>query len=313
MNKGPVVAAVAVSGLVVTAVILAGAKGTTNKTPEPAPSPVTSPAAPVTTPDKGTAGSTAPLPIGLDITWHGQSCFVMRTPGGTTVLMDPVAYEIGYKPPTVKADVVTISHEHPDHNNLKMVEIAGSAAGGANVIRGLTDKGDWADVGNPSVGDVSISAVKTYHDDQQGKKFGKNAAFVFDINLPRGGKRRVVHLGDLGQQLDEKQLQALKPVDVLLVPVGGHYTIDGKGADKVVDAIAPRFVVMPMHYKTPSLTVKELGPVDPFLEGKKDRTVKVDGNNVEIQFGPFNFKAPGKVEGPDQITTPMIVVLKPGS
>ena len=246
------------------------------------------------------------------IRWHGQSCFVMRTPGGTTVLMDPVAYEVGYKPPTVKADLVTISHEHPDHNNLKMVEVAGSAAGGATVVHGLDEKGNWAAV-DQSVGDVHVSTVNTFHDDQKGKKFGKNAAFVFDVNLARGGKRRVVHLGDLGQQLDERQLAALRPVDILLVPVGGHYTIDPAGAGRVVEALAPRFVVVPMHYKTPSLLVKELGPVDAFLTGKEDRTVKVDGNNVEVQFGPFNFKAPGKVEGPDQLQTPMIVVLKPGS
>lgn len=306
MNSRPVIAAAAVSGLLVGAVLLVGAKGKPAKpTPTPAPSGVS-------TPDTGTAGSTAAAPIGLDITWHGQSCFVMRTPGGTTILMDPVAFEIGYKPPTVKADLVTISHEHPDHNNLKMVEIAGSAAGGATVVRGLTEKGDWAKV-SQSVGDVNVSTVNLYHDEVQGKKRGKNAAFVYDVTLARGGKRRVVHLGDLGHQLDEAQLAALKPVDVLLVPVGGHYTIDGAGANKVVEAIAPRFVVMPMHYKTPSLGIKELGPVDPFLAGKADRTVKVDGNNVEIQFGPFNFKAPGKVEGPDQLTTPMIVVLKPGS
>src|SRR5687768_16371417 len=118
MNKGPVVAAVAVSGLLVGAVLLAGAKSDSKKA-DPTPTP--SPAGAVATPEKGTAGSTAPAPIGLDITSHGQSCFVMRTPGGTTVLMDPVAYEIGYKPPTVTADVVTVSHEHPDHNNIKMV------------------------------------------------------------------------------------------------------------------------------------------------------------------------------------------------
>ena len=305
MKARPFIAAFAIALLLVVAVLLAGAGK--NKPVAATPTP-----APAETPGKDTAGSSAPLPVGLDITWHGQSCFTMRTPGGTTVLMDPVAFEIGYKPPTVKADLVTISHEHPDHNNLKMVEIAGNAAGGATVVRGLTEKGDWAVI-DQSVGDVHVTTVNTFHDDQQGKKFGKNAAFVFDVNLAQGGKRRLVHLGDLGQQLDEKQLAALKPVDVLLVPVGGHYTVDGKGADKVIAALAPRFVIVPMHYKTPSLTVKELGPVDPFLEGKTDRTVRVDGNNVEVQFGPFNFKAPGKIEGPDQMQTPMIVVLKPGS
>ena len=269
------------------------------------------PAAAVETPPKGAAGSTAENPTGLDITWHGQSCFVMRTPGGQTVLMDPVAYEIGYKPPTVKADLVTISHEHPDHNNLKMVEVAGVAAGGANVIRGLAKDGDWAKVEEQSVGDVNVKTVPTYHDEVKGKKRGKNVAFVFDVSLEKGGKRRVVHLGDLGHTLDKEQIAALKPVDVLLVPVGGHYTIDAKAAQRVVDQLSPRFVIVPMHYKTPQLVIKELAGVDKFLEGKKDRTVKVDGNNVEVQFGPFNLKAPGKVEGPDEMTTPMILVLEP--
>src|SRR5437868_13863814 len=111
MNSKPVLASIAVSGIVVVAVLLAGAKGANSgsKTPEPTPTP----AAPVNTPDKGTAGSTAPLPIGLDITWHGQSCFVMRTPGGTTILMDPVAYEIAYMPPTAKADVARMRHQQP--------------------------------------------------------------------------------------------------------------------------------------------------------------------------------------------------------
>jgi len=249
-------------------------------------------------------------PSGLEITWHGQSCFVMRTPGGKTVLMDPVAYNIGYQPPTVKADLVTISHEHPDHNNLKMVQAAGVAGGEARVVRGLKADGDWAAV-SESVGDVSVRTVNTFHDDQQGAKFGKNAAFVFDVDLPRGGKRRVVHLGDLGQQLTDEQLQALRPVDVLLVPVGGHYTIDATGADSVVKAIAPRFVILPMHYKTAQLTIQELAGLDPFLAGKAEQTVKVAGNRVEVQFGPFNVTAPGKIEGPDQMSTPMIVVLQP--
>lgn len=277
-----------------------------SKKPQPTPTPV----APVATPDKSAAGSTAPAPKGIEITWHGQSCFVMRTPSGTTVLMDPVAYEIGYKPPTVKADLVTISHEHPDHNNLKMVEIAGVAAGGANVVRGLTDKGDWAKI-EQSVGDVRVTTVNTYHDEVQGKKRGKNAAFVFDVTLEKS-KRRIVHLGDLGQQLDEKQIAALGKVDVLLVPVGGHYTIDAAGADKVIDAIGPRFVVVPMHYKTPQLAIKELAPADAFLKGKENRTLKVAGDAFELSFDPFEFNAPGKVDGPPALEEmPIVVVLTP--
>ena len=288
--------------------LLAGCSSGNAADPKPKPTPT--PAAPVVTPDKAAAGSTAPAPKGLEITWHGQSCFVMRTPGGTTVLMDPVAYEIGYKPPTVKADLVTISHEHPDHNNLKMVEVAGVAAGGANVVRGLTEKGDWAKV-DQSVGDVRVTTVSTFHDEAQGKKRGKNAAFVFDVTLAKS-KRRIVHLGDLGHPLDEKQLAALGKVDVLLVPVGGHYTIDAAGADEVIEAVGPRFVVVPMHYKTPQLAIKELAAPDAFLKGKESRTLKVAANSFELTFDPFEFNAPGKVDGPPALEEmPIVVVLTP--
>jgi len=259
----------------------------------PVASPVASPiSSAVSTPEAGTAGSTVSAPSGLEITWHGQSCFMMRTPGKTTVLMDPVAYEIGYKPPTVKADLVTISHEHPDHNNLKMVEVAGAAAGGAEVIRGLTKDG-WADV-DESVGDVHVTTVHSFHDDAKGKKFGRNTIFVFDV-----AGRRVAHLGDLGQQLDPDQLKALGTVDVLMIPVGGHYTIDAAGANKVIAAVKPRYVIFPMHYKTPALKIRELVSAEEFLAGKKN-VVKVDSSTYTVP-GTSDATPPAE---------PSIVVLK---
>ena len=228
----------------------------------------------VTTPEAGTAGSTVAAPNGLEITWHGQSCFMMRTPGKTTVLMDPVPLEIGYKPPTVKADLVTISHEHPDHNNVKMVEVAGAAAGGAEVLRGLTKDG-WAEI-DESVGDVHVSTVHSFHDAEQGKKFGRNAIFIFDV-----AGRRVVHLGDLGQQLTPEQLKALGTVDVLMIPIGGHYTLDAAGANQVIAAIKPRYVVLPMHYKTPALKIRELTPPEAFLADRSG-VLRVDGNSYTV-------------------------------
>ena len=246
--------------------------------PAPAASPAAAAPSPtattVTTPEAGTAGSTVAAPSGLAITWHGQSCFMMRTPGKTTVLMDPVAFEIGYRPPTVKADLVTISHEHPDHNNLKMVEVAGAAAGGAEVIRGLTKDG-WADV-DESVGDVHVTSVHVFHDEEQGKKFGRNTIFVFDV-----AGRRVVHLGDLGHQLSPEQVKALGTVDVLMIPIGGHYTIDATGANKVIAALKPRYVIFPMHYKTPQLKIRELVSAEEFLAGKKN-VVKVETNTYLV-------------------------------
>ncbi len=267
------------NALLATALLLASS-GVRLAAPAAEAAPVRSPVAAataVTTPETGTAGSTVQAPAGLEITWHGQSCFMMRTPGKTTVLMDPVAYEIGYKPPTVKADLVTISHEHPDHNNLKMVEVAGAAAGGAEILRGLTKDG-WAEV-DESVGDVHVTTVRSFHDDQQGKKFGRNAIFVFDV-----AGRRIVHLGDLGTPLDADQIKALGAVDVLMIPVGGHYTIDAAGANKVVAALKPRTVVFPMHYKTPQLKIRELVGAAEFLAGKK-HVVTIDGNTYVIPDG----------------------------
>ena len=249
-------------------------------------------ASPVTTAPAGTAGSTVPAPNGLEITWHGQSCFMMRTPAGTTVLMDPVAYEIGYAPPTVKADLVTISHEHPDHNNLKMVEVVGTQAGGANVVRGLNAKGDWEKV-DQSVGDVHVTTVASFHDGQQGKKFGKNAIFVFEV-----AGRRVVHLGDLGTTLDAKQIAALGTVDVLMVPIGGHYTIDATAANDVIAAVKPRYVIFPMHYRTEQLKIKELKGADVFLHGRKN-VVRAESNQFTV--APTGSQPPGE---------PIIVVLK---
>lgn len=268
------------------------AKPTADAAAAAKPSPVASPGT-VTTPEAGTAGSTVPAPNGLEITWHGQSCFMMRTPAGTTVLMDPVAYEIGYKPPTVKADLVTISHEHPDHNNLKMVEVSGAAAGGAEVVRGLDAKGGWAEV-DLSVGDVHVTTVKSFHDEVKGKKYGKNAVFVFDV-----AGRRVAHLGDLGQQLDAEQITALGKIDVLMIPIGGHYTVDGAGAKKIIAAVKPRYVIFPMHYKTPSLKIKELAGPETFLEGRTN-VVRVDGNTYTV----------ADTKGGAQPTEPVIVLLK---
>jgi L-ascorbate metabolism protein UlaG (beta-lactamase superfamily) len=218
----------------------------------------------VSTPQPGTAGSTSPAPRGIELSWLGQSCFLIRTPAGTTVVTDPVAQGMGFHPPTVKADLVTISHAHPDHDNVALVEVAGAAAGGAEVVRGLTKTGDFASV-DESVGDVHVSDVPSFHDDQQGARYGKNAIFVFDV-----GGRRIVHLGDLGTTLDKDQLAAIGAVDVLMVPVGGYDTITSREAQGVVDQLHPRFAVIPMHYRTPQSRARELDTADAFLAGQKN-------------------------------------------
>jgi L-ascorbate metabolism protein UlaG (beta-lactamase superfamily) len=186
--------------------------------------------------------------------WFGQSMFLLTSPEGTRVLLDPFG-QIGYTlPPPVESEAATITHEHPDHNNDAL------AATGAEVLRGLTSDG-WADI-DRAIGGVRIKSVRTYHDDQQGAARGRNAVFVFEI-----AGLRLAHLGDLGHQLDADQVAALGgPVDVLMVPVGGNFTIDAAGATEVVAALQPK-LVFPMHYKTDKISFP-LATVDAFLEGK---------------------------------------------
>ena len=136
--------------------------------------------------------------------------------------MDPIPKGIGYElPQGCKADIVTISHEHPDHNNVGFV-----TGNKPRVIRGLTaDKKGWTRV-DEKVKDVSIRSVGVYHDDERGAERGLDTVFIFEA-----GGVRIAHLGDLGHVLTDEQLAAIGAVDVLLVPVGGTFTIDGAHGD----------------------------------------------------------------------------------
>ena len=143
--------------------------------------------------------------------------------------MDPIPKGIGYElPQGFKADVVTISHEHVDHNNV------GFVTGKPRVLRGLTaDKKGWTRV-DEKVKDVSIRSVGVYHDDERGAARGLDTVFIFEV-----GGVRIAHLGDLGHVLNDEQLAAIGAVDVLLVPVGGTFTIDGLQGDAGGRAAAP--------------------------------------------------------------------------
>mgnify|MGYP000598557157 CR=1 FL=1 len=218
----------------------------------------------------------------VTLTWLGQSCFALQSPGGVTVLMDPFGKTIGYPVGKVSANVVTISHEHFDHNNLEM------ATGSPLVIRGLKD-GDWAPV-DRTVGDVHITTVSLYHDEKQGAERGKNMAFIFETS----GKR-IVHLGDLGHPITPEQVKQFGRVDVLLIPVGGVYTIDAPAAAQVMRALKPA-ITIPMHYKTPALNIP-LAPVTQFIAGRKNVTL-VRGSRLEIGALPAE---------------PVIYVLEPGT
>jgi L-ascorbate metabolism protein UlaG (beta-lactamase superfamily) len=192
------------------------------------------------------------------LTWYGQACFLLETAAGTRIVMDPIPKGIGYElPQGLKADVVTISHEHYDHNNV------GFVTGKPRVIRGLTaDKKGWTRV-DEKLKDVSIRSVGVYHDGARGASRGLDTVFIFEV-----GGVRIAHLGDLGHVLDDKQLAAIGAIDVLLIPVGGTFTVDALKATRVVEQLRPRIMVVPMHYKTEVVTIKELEPLALFLDGK---------------------------------------------
>lgn len=211
----------------------------------------------------------------MRLTYHGHACFLLES-GGTAVLIDPFNEKCGYPFPNVSPTAVTVSHEHFDHN---YVEVAG---GSPKVIRGLREGGQaWADVAG-RVGPFRLSGVKTYHDTSQGSERGRNVMFVFEAE-----DLRLVHAGDLGHTLSGEQVAATGRADVLLLPVGGHYTIGPKDADTVVGQLRPRLVV-PMHYKTEVNQDWPIGPVDEFLRGKErvrrqERTVSLSASALPAE------------------------------
>ncbi|PLX26678.1 hypothetical protein C0583_06625 [Candidatus Parcubacteria bacterium] len=166
------------------------------------------------------------------ITWCGHSCFKIQNkvgPDGVTITTDPFDKTVGLKVPNFESDIVTVSHDHADHNNVAS-------------LRGEPFVIDSA--GEYDVKGVAVRGVASYHDTKEGKDRGNNIIYritVDDIN--------VVHLGDLGHELDNKQLEVLEGTDILLIPVGGKYTLEAKKAVEAVSQIEPR-IVIPMHYKT---------------------------------------------------------------
>lgn len=177
----------------------------------------------------------------MQIKWLGHACFLISGNAGR-VVTDPFNEEVGYPLPAVEADVVTVSHEHFDHNYVRAVR------GNPKVVR---------EPGECHCGEIKIKGVPTFHDASEGALRGKNTVFVIEMD-----GLKVCHLGDLGHLLDTGQLAELGPVDVLLVPVGGTFTIDAGTAARLVADIKPALAV-PMHYATSAIKLP-LTPVGDF-------------------------------------------------
>lgn len=204
----------------------------------------------------------------MELTYFGHSSFLLRAGDGTTILIDPCDTSVGYPLPTVAPTAVTVSHEHFDHNHVQ------TAKGQPKVIRGLAKEGkEWAKV-DERVGQVRITSVPTFHDTSKGSERGRNAIFIFEVD-----GLRVVHVGDLGHTLDAEQARAVGRPDVLMIPVGGHYTIGPAEAEAVIAALNPR-VTIPMHYKTEVNASWPIGSIDDFIRGKAKLTRQ--GQTVDL-------------------------------
>jgi len=213
----------------------------------------------------------------MKIKWLGHACFLITSDTGTKLITDPYTPEedLTYGEIKESADIVTVSHDHLDHNNAAAVQ------GNPRVISQAV---------TAEIEGIKLKGVPAYHDDAVGEMRGKNTIFCFEID-----GIRVCHLGDLGHLLSDKQVAELGKVDILLVPVGGFYTIDAKVAGQVCNQLKPK-IIIPMHFRNDRCDYPVAG-VDEFLRGRKDVS-RLDASEVE-------FKA-------EQLSTStQIMVLKP--
>jgi L-ascorbate metabolism protein UlaG (beta-lactamase superfamily) len=206
------------------------------------------------------------------ISFAGQSCFQISVSNSrdhsADIVIDPFDEALGLKVPNFSADIAMVTHSHHDHNNIKALK------GDPFVINGP---------GEYEVKGVFIQGIDSFHDAVEGKERGINTIYIIEAE-----DIKFCHLGDLGQkQLTDEQLEKIDSVDILMIPVGGTYTIDSTAAQKIISQIEP-LIVIPMHYDIPKLKTKEkLDGVDKFLKTMgKDKIAPVDKLTVKSSTLP---------------------------
>jgi L-ascorbate metabolism protein UlaG (beta-lactamase superfamily) len=200
----------------------------------------------------------------MKLKWLGHSCFLITSETGLRIITDPYPQGSGlnYPPINEAADIVTVSHDHFDHNNISAV------SGKPEVITGN---------GVKNVKGIQFKGIATHHDESQGKERGTNTIFCFSED-----GIKLCHLGDLGHRLSKEQIAEIGALDILFIPIGGVFTIDAKMASTVSDDLKPK-VVIPMHCKTHKCDWP-LNTIEDFLAGKKN-VKKLNSSETEFKAG----------------------------
>jgi len=211
----------------------------------------------------------------MKIKWLGHAAFEITADDGTSILTDPYrpgAFDgaIGYDPITERFDIVTVSHKHADHD-------------GVDGLPGSPTILDQA--GKTSANGIAIEGINSFHDKTGGSQRGGNIIFCFKVD-----GIKVCHLGDLGHFPDEAIMAKLSDVDILLIPVGGTFTIDAAEASAIVAHIGPKLAI-PMHFKTPKVGF-DLAGVDAFTAGKSNVEIAV---SAEVEFDLGSLPAKTKI------------------
>lgn len=200
----------------------------------------------------------------MKIKWFGHACFGITNDQGKVLVTDPYKHgcfngAVKYPKVNIHADVVLSSHDHDDHNAFDEVN------------------GDFVRINEPGLHEalgMKFKGVKCFHDESQGSERGENIIFVMDID-----NMKIAHLGDLGHLLEDSQYAEIGNVDIMFIPVGGHFTIDGSNATKIMEKINPK-ITIPMHVKTDMIDFP-IKPVDDFTQGK-DNVKNIGASEAEI-------------------------------
>jgi len=200
----------------------------------------------------------------MKVKWMGHASFLITSEAGLKILTDPYPHGSGlsYIPIKEDIDIVIMSHDHFDHNNISLVP------GKPQVIKGG---------GVKTVKGIQFKGIDTYHDGSQGKERGANTAFCFSVD-----GIKLCHLGDLGHRLSQEQIAQIGNIDILFIPIGGTFTIDAKMAGTVIVDLKPK-VAMPMHYKTAKCNWP-LNTADDFVVDKKN-VRRLDSSEIDFAAG----------------------------